>query len=40
MTGNTQATWMRNALAVKDDDVWSNVQLGKDLQQGWSFTER
>jgi len=40
MTGNPQAAWMRNALAIKDDDIWSTLELGKGLQQGWGFTER
>jgi hypothetical protein len=39
MTGNPKAAWMRNALAIKDDDVWSTIELSKDLQQGWGFTE-
>ena len=24
MTGNPKATWMRNALAIKDNDIWSS----------------
>jgi len=39
MTGNPKAAWMRQALAIKDDNIWSNLELGKDLQQGWGFTE-
>jgi hypothetical protein len=39
MTGNPQAAWMCNTLAIKNDDVWSTIELGKDLQQGWGFTE-
>ena len=39
MTGNPKAAWMRNALAIKDDDIWSRIKLGKDLQQGWGLTE-
>ncbi len=39
MTSNPKAAWMRNALAIKDDDIWSSIKLGKDLQQGWGFTE-
>jgi hypothetical protein len=31
MTGNPQAAWMGNALAIKDDDIWSRIKLGKDL---------
>ena len=39
MTGNPKAARMRYALAIKDDNIWSRVELGKDLQQGWSLTE-
>src|SRR5712691_5311463 len=39
MTGNLKAAWMRHALAIKDDNIRSNIELGKDLQQGWGFTE-
>src|SRR5438874_12421119 len=39
MTGNTKAPWMGNALAVKDHDIWSHLELRKDLQQGWGFAE-
>src|SRR5262249_21025761 len=39
MTGNAKAAWMRYALAIKDDDIWRNIELSKDLQQGWGFTE-
>jgi hypothetical protein len=39
MTGNPQATWMCHTLTIKNDDVWSTLELGKDLQQGWGFTE-
>jgi hypothetical protein len=39
MAGNPEAAWMRQALAIKDDNIWSNIELGKDLQQGWGFTE-
>ena len=40
MAGNPKAAWMRYALAIKDNDIWSNIELSKDLQQGWGFTER
>ena len=39
MTGNPQATWMCNTLTIKNDDVRSTIELGKDLQQGRGFTE-
>ena len=39
MTGNPKAAWMRYALAIKDNDIWRNIELGKDLQQGRGFTE-
>ena len=39
MAGNAKAAWMRNALAVKDDDIWSSIELGENLQQGRGFTE-
>src|SRR5262249_21931817 len=39
MTGNPKAAWMRYALAIKDNDIWRNIELSKDLQQGWGFTE-
>ena len=39
MTGNPKAARMRYALAIKDHDIWRNIELGKDLQQGWGFTE-
>jgi hypothetical protein len=39
MTGNPKATWMGNALAVKDHDIRGHFELGKDLRQGWGFTE-
>ena len=32
MTGNPKAAWMCNALAIKDDDIWSRIELSKDLQ--------
>jgi hypothetical protein len=32
MTGNPKAAWMRNALAIKDNDIWSSIELGKNLQ--------
>ena len=39
MAGNPKAAWMCYALAIKDDDIWSNIEPSKDLQQGWGFTE-
>src|SRR5438876_4980794 len=39
MTGNPEATWMCNTLAIKNDDIWSTLELRKDLQQGRGFTE-
>jgi hypothetical protein len=39
MAGNPKAAWMGNALTVKDDDIWSRIELSEDLQQSWGFTE-
>ena len=39
MAGNPKAAWMCNALAIQDDDIWSSIELSKDLQQGWGLTE-
>jgi hypothetical protein len=39
MTGNPKAAWMRNALAVKDDDIWNGLDVSENLQQGRGLTE-